>query len=131
MIYKLGKKTYSEFIRYIITGFSQLIFDLFLMYLFTTIFQIYYIYSTAITYVIIFFYGFYINRNWTFKTNGKIHKQIIRLTFLVIFNFLFVMISMWIFVDHFTINYLFSKLIIITVISLWNFLAYKFFVYKN
>ena len=65
-----------------------------------------------------------------FGSKGKIYVQAQKYILLIIFNFLFVIIAMYALVDEAGIHYLVSKLAIIGIVVAWNFIAYKFFVYK-
>lgn len=86
---------------------------------------------TAVGMIVGFFYGFFMNKKWTFQSDGKTTKQFIRCVLLLIFN---TVISAVI-VDlsaGFGISFLpdLVKYGMSGVIGIWNYFAYKLWVYK-
>lgn len=77
-------------------------------------------------------FGFIVNRNWSFKAKGNASKQFFRCVLLFIFNLTVSSILVG-FLDNFIANDFVlaaSRLSVSIMIGIWNFFAYKLFVYK-
>ncbi|MCX6779828.1 MAG: GtrA family protein, partial [Candidatus Magasanikbacteria bacterium] len=76
-------------------------------------------------------YIFNLNKRWAFKSGGQTHKEVQRYFILYIFNYIFAIVWMWVWHNHFGFE---PKLVRLTNIILavsWNFLLYKYFVYSD
>ncbi len=58
---------YSLFIRYVIAGTTAAAFDIFLLFIFTDIWQIWYLAASVFAFIAAFFLGFSLQKFWTFK----------------------------------------------------------------
>jgi putative flippase GtrA len=116
--------------KYIASGLLSLVLDFLMLYSFTEFLHLYYLLSASLSYFIGFFFNFYINRVWTFKTKGSARKQLLRYGALATFNYFITIIFMYISTSLFGINYMVSKTIVMSVIVLWNFVLFKVVVYR-
>lgn len=77
-------------------------------------------------------FGFIVNRNWSFKATGNVSKQFFRCVLLFVFNLivssLFVSLLGEVIESDFILAI--ARLSVSILIGVWNYFAYKFFVYK-
>jgi len=121
----------TEIAKYIIVGLSSFVIDFGLFYLLFTFAGLWYIFATLISQAVAIAYNFTLNRNWSFKSNGEKKKQFVRYMALQIWNYLFAAGALWIFVSQFDISPLLGKFFAIAIIVSWNFIIYKFVIYKD
>ncbi len=77
-------------------------------------------------------FGFIVNRNWSFKATGSVSKQFMRCVLLFVFNLIVSSIIVGI-LNNFISNDIILAVLRLSVsimIGIWNFFAYKLFVYK-
>ncbi|RJO62240.1 GtrA family protein [candidate division WS5 bacterium] len=121
----------EKIFKYIFIGIISLIIDAGFLYIFTEFLKINYLISAGISFLIALLFNFQMNREWTFsETRGKYTKQFISYIVLVIFNLFFTILFMYVSTDILNIYYLYSKIIIITLIALWNFILYRKVIFK-
>jgi dolichol-phosphate mannosyltransferase len=121
----------AQFVRYFITGFSGVFLDLGTLYLFSNKLHVRPLFSIIINQLIILVYIFCLNKYWTFKANDMTGGQIIRFIEVYIFNYTVAIGWMWLFNEHYKFDYMFVRLGNIVLATSWNFILYKFFVYKS
>ncbi len=127
----LNKQILKQFIRYLIVGSSSFILDISLLYLLTEIVGLRPTFSLVFSQIIVIIYNFSLNRFWTFKSTGQLNKQMILYLLLVVFNYFLGLLIMYIGNEIFKINYLLIRVVNIALITLWNFLIYKYIIYKD
>jgi len=128
---KVLKKFWSkEFLRYFIIGFSSMLLDIGTLYYFKEFFGLTAIISIVINQLIVFCYVFFLNKIWVFSVKGGIMNQILRYCILAAANYIVAIIWMWLFHNLLGQNYLLVRLFNIALSTVWNFLLYKFFVYR-
>lgn len=77
-------------------------------------------------------FGFIVNRNWSFKAQGNATKQFFRCVLLFIFNLILSSILVGFFNNIIENNFILAvlRLSVSIMIGIWNYFAYKLFVYK-
>ncbi len=88
--------------------------------------------ATTISQVCTAILGFYLNLKWSFKDGGDsaTHKKAIRFFVLAGWNYLFSAFAIYFMVHDLHIIPYLAKIIVVAIIVCWNFLLYKFVVYK-
>src|SRR3989339_487432 len=120
-----------QFIRYFFVGFSGLFLDMGTLYVLTDLLHIRPVLAVGINGLVMLNYIFFLNKYWTFKSNGVTHKQMIKYFVLSGFNYVVAIIWMYFFNEKLGITHLLARVSNIIVSVAWNFLLYKFWVYKH
>jgi len=123
-------REYKRFMKYVLTGLTGVVIDFGLLFILTEYFDIYYIISAVISYMMGFLYCFFLNKYWVFKKKGDGNRQLIKYSITAAFNYLFTILVLYLLTDMLGLYYMISKFIIIATISTWNFLLYKYVIYK-
>lgn len=123
----------KPFIKYLIVGSLAFITDYLILMLCYFMLGINLILSTTLGYFTGFLISFTANRSWVFahqSKNKKIHKQIVEYSMLVIFNYVFTVIFIKS-LDQINITPKISKIIVMTLIVIWNYLLFKYVIFKS
>ena len=100
--------------------------------------------AVALNQILIINYVFFLNKYWSFKSDGQTVKQMIKFGVLMAWNYVFAILWMWLFTQliSFTLEvnlfggtrdlwYLVVRLVNILLAVSWNFLLYKYWVYRK
>ena len=113
-------------------GFTGTVVDVASLYLFVNFLHIHLLVSTALSFLLAVINNFTLNKYWTFKNkSSNIRKQFIKFVIVSCIGLVLTEISMVIFVYGLKIWYVFSKLITSGIVLLWNFLANKYWTFKD
>ena len=119
-----------EFAKYFIVGFSGLFFDMGTLILFKEKFGMAPVAAVVLNQIILLNYNFLLNKYWSFRNRAMPHKQLVRYLSLAIFNYLFAVGTMYLFNHILNFDYRLVRVATIAIIVSWNFLLYKYWVYK-
>jgi len=120
-----------QFVRYFFVGFSGLFLDMGTLYVLTDLWRIRPVLAVGINGLLMLNYIFFLNKYFTFKSNGVTHKQMIKFFVLSGFNYIIAILWMYFFNEKLGINHLLARVSNIIASVAWNFLIYKFWVYKH
>lgn len=123
-------RSFRQFVKYGVIGSSSVIIDAGLLFIFTEFFGFWYMLSAIISQSVVVVFNFLMNRNWSFKSNGLVHRQMVKYSLLLGFNYLYQLGALWLFVELFHLHYLLAKVFISMIMVSWNFLMFKYVVYK-
>jgi putative flippase GtrA len=124
------RKTASQFVKYVIAGIMSLAAEIFLLYIFTEVAKLWYIYSNSIALFVAFIINFIMNRYWAFRSQQSFLKQFITSGMLFALNLVVENGLMYLFTDSAHLYYLFSKVLTTGMSVLWDFFLYKYLIYK-
>lgn len=116
--------------KYLSSGVLSVGVDYAVLYLLTSIFGVYYLYSTIFSFLAGFLTNFFLNKYWTFKKEGDTISQMVKYGILAGINLLVTLGLMYLLTTNVGINYLISRGMVLVVVTSWNFLLYKYVVYK-
>ncbi len=116
--------------KYLSSGVLSVGVDYAILYLLTSIFGVYYLYSTIFSFLAGFLTNFFLNKYWTFKKEGDTISQMVKYGILAGINLLVTLGLMYLLTTNVGINYLISRGMVLVVVTGWNFLLYKYVVYK-
>lgn len=127
-----------QFAKYFVIGFSAFVLDISTLFLFKEYLHLTAVEAVVLNQVLILNYVFFLNKYWTFKVQGVTRAQIVRFYCVAGVNYGISVVWMWFFTEyhHFAIieparyNYLLFRAVNIALAVAWNFLLYKFWVYK-
>ena len=128
----LKKPFIQQLIRYLVTGFTAFGIE-YAMYVFLLkVIGLHYILASVIVYALVFWFSFIVNRIWSFKSKGNISKQLIQYGLLFSFNLVVSNIFiMKLLTDIIGLDPLISPFIKMAFVVSWNFLIYKYIIYKE
>lgn len=127
----IADKTIREFIKYFFVGVSSFLLDIFSLILLKE-----FLFSSASVAVLfnqifIILYNFNLNKYWTFSNKLDNKKQFVKYLTLILFNYIFSVLIMYLFSDRMGIDYRIIRTGTIMIMVMWNFYIYKFWVYKK
>jgi putative flippase GtrA len=130
---KLIKKIYwYKFIRYSIWGGIAAIIDLIFLYVFTDIFNLYYLYSAILAFIISVSFAYFFQKYITFKNYSKKHilQWWLFLSFQLLWQWLY-MLLLWVWVDIMIVHYMLVAIIAKWIVFVWNYIANHYFNFKK
>lgn len=144
MMISFLRKHYKQFLMYTVVGGSAFVLDIGTLVLLKEYGHIPPVWAVALNQIFILNYVFFLNKFWSFKSQGQTHKQIVRFLILVCCNYFFSVTWMWVWVEvlHIdfypggifgdkNIGYIVGRLSNVLLAVSWNFLLYKYWVYKT
>lgn len=124
--------TFKQLTRYLITGFTAFGIEYSLYVWLYKLMGLNYILASVIVYALVFWFSFIINRIWSFKSKGSIKKQFVQYGLLFLFNLVVSnILLMKLFTEVLGIDPLLSPFLKMACVVCWNFLIYKFIIYKE
>jgi len=132
MVISLIQK-YKVYIKYLISGGTAATTDLALIFLFTSVFGIWYLLSAVIAFVFAFGVSFVLQKFWTFRNNEmeQIKKQLAMYLSLSLFNLIINTGAMYVLVDIIGWHYFISQIIIAASIAIFSFFVYNLVIFKK
>lgn len=120
----------QQFAKYFVTGVSAVILDISSLAFFKEILHFTPLQAVIINQVFLLAYVFLVNKYWAFGSKGLTHSQVIKFLILSGFNYLVSVAWMWLWNEKFGFNYLGVRIVNVALSVSWNFLLYKYWVYK-
>lgn len=120
------------FIRYSLGGGLAALLDLLLLYVFTDVLGIYYLYSAIFVFVFSVTFAYFFQKYITFRNYSKQH--IIQWSLFVAFQLVgqwWYMLMLWLGVDIIHIHYMFVAIVAKWIVFLWNYVANHYFNFKK
>jgi len=127
----LGQFKSQQFRRYFTVGCSGVVLDLASLYLLKTTIGLTPVVAVIINQIGMAAYIFLLNKYWVFGSSGAFTRQVTRYITLMIVNYGIAIGWMWFFNSYLGFNYLLMRLANIALATVWNFLLYRFFVYRK
>ena len=128
-------KKYKEIINYLIFGGLTTLVSIGTYAIFTKIFNIDYLVSNVLSWIIAVLFAFITNKLFVFESKSKdkklISKEITNFFFFRIVSLVLEMVIMYVFVDLLAINDLITKIIAQIIVILANYIFSKVFVFKK
>ncbi len=121
----------KEFAKYFIIGLSALFTDIGSLYILKEYFHLSPTFAVVMNQPVIMAGVFFLNKHWSFKAGGVTHRQMVKFLSLAAFNYLFSVIWIYLLHDRFGVYYLYARTLNIALAVAWNFLLYKYWVYRS
>lgn len=117
--------------RYGVVGIATALLDWGLLYFFTDILGVYYLFSQFCSLLLVVAVNFTGQKYWTFQNFNKdqIHKQMLSYLTLAIFNLCFNTLLMYVAVDMFGFWYVYSQIGATFVIASFTFFMYRYLIF--
>ena len=126
---KLCSLRNNSFLKYIMVGGTSYIAELTLLYFFTEILNIWYLYSNTVSNFIALLISYTINTFWTFKTKRVFVKKILLLLIIHICNVMICTAMLYFLTSVCGLYYFFSKLVTTLLSCIWNYFISKYIIY--
>ncbi len=120
-----------ELIKYVIVGGSGVTLDIISLTLLKEQFGFTPTSAVVINQALLLGYIFLLNKFWSFRNTDVPHKQVVRFLILAGANYVFSVVTMYFFNHHLHVHYLLVRLGSIAIMTSWNFVLYKQWVYRN
>lgn len=123
-----------EIYKFLAVGTTNAIILITLTIILTENLNIFYLYSSIISFEITIIIGFFINNFWTFskkKHSQNIFQRFLKYQIFYIIGLLLNGIILFVLTDYFSLHYLFSQLTSIFCVFLFNFYSSKKITFKN
>lgn len=119
--------------KFAVSGGSAMTLAIALLYLFTDIFRIWYLASSALAFVISVFYNFLLQKFWTFSGNQArgARQQLVMFFTISSVNLAVNATGMYFLVDIIKLWYLLSQVIMSALLAISNFFIYRSVVFKE
>jgi putative flippase GtrA len=121
----------KQFLRYSVVGFSGVFLDIGTLILFKEVFFLTATVAVLVNQSIVMAYNFTLNKYWSFSSKAMPHKQIVRYLTLAAWNYIFSVSSMYFLHELLGYDYRIVRILTIMVAVSWNFLLFKYWVYKE
>ncbi len=124
---------HAQVLKYIIAGGTAATVDLSFLYLFTSVFHIWYIFSAVMAFLIAFGVSFLLQKFWTFNDqNTERWKSQMTIYFIITsFNLSLNTLLLYLFVDYFHWHYLIAQIIAGALVASQSYFTYQKFVFKS
>jgi len=123
---------FIQFFRYGFVALAAFIVDFGLLFVFTHYLNIYYLISATLSFLISLVLNYWLSTLWVFSHSSK--KRAVEVTAFLIINLVGLALNMviiWLCTSLFGMYYLYSKLIAVTLVFFWSFLARRYFIFKG
>ncbi|HUI46781.1 MAG TPA: glycosyltransferase [Nitrospirota bacterium] len=123
---------YMVFLKYALVGCMGTAIDLGSLYVFIDRLHIHLLVSTALSFILAVVNNFTLNKYWTFQNkHSNVRKQFIKFLIVSTIGLILTEMYMAIFVYGLKIWYMLSKLVTSGLVLIWNFLANKYWTFKD
>ena len=127
----LSKAFYLKFLKFGGVGFSGLLIDFGVTYLFKKVFKVQKYLANAIGFMMAASSNYLLNRIWTFKsTNPNIAFEYSEFIVISLIGLGINTLILWLLVSKYKLNFYLAKVFAIAVVTIWNFLAIAFFTFS-
>ncbi len=116
--------------KYFVVGLSSTIIDFAILFILTDFFNLYYIASATIAFIIAAFFNYFFNRTWTFRSNGKRRKQLPVFFIIATLGILLNNNILYFCVEQLGWWYIYGKIIATGIVTSWNFFGNKYLTFK-
>jgi len=122
--------TIRQFVKYAIAGGFSFIVENAAFYMLHRILELWYVWSNSVAMTLGFIISFFLNRAWSFKSQGNLYRQFIMYGVLFIINLFISNGLMMLFSGVLKIAPPVAKLVATGIIVCWNFVIYRGFIFK-
>lgn len=122
----------SQVAKFILTGFFTAGIDFLILILLVEVFFLHYFVASAFSFLVGVLLNYYISRGWVFG-HGRFQYKYECMGFFIMSTLGLVInqIILLLFVGYCSVDYRFSKIISVCVVSSWNFITKKYIVFRR
>jgi len=125
------KSSRKQFFFYTLVGSSAFILDLITLIFLKEVLHLRPVVAVVFNQILIVNYVFFLNKEYSFNSKGRVRKQMIKFYLLSGWNYFFAIFWMWLLNEKLVVHYLVARVSGIILAVCWNFLLYKYWVYKE
>lgn len=125
------RKTLIQFSRYVITGLTSFGIEYLLFLALYRLVKLWYIQANSLAMMTGFIVSFFLNRLWSFQSKDNFFRQLILYNVLFALNLGISNLLMYLFSDVLRVLPLISKVMVMGLIAMWNFVIYKEIIYRR
>ncbi|MEK7125595.1 MAG: GtrA family protein [Patescibacteria group bacterium] len=120
-------------VKYLFSGGTAAFMYLSILFILTDIFEVWYLFSSIMAFVVSLLTNFFLQKFWTFRDNNwqRLKKQLVIYGLLGIMNFILNPILLYAFVEKFHVWYLLAATIVIGSLAIINYIVNKFITFKK
>lgn len=116
--------------KYAVVGGSCAVLDFTVLFILTDWVHLHYLVSATFAFILGGFSNYWLNKHWTFKSDGQHRKQLpifftLATMGLVINNYI-----LYLSVEHFHFHYLWGKVLAAGIVLFWNFSGNKYLTFR-
>lgn len=125
-------RRYQRLLRYLVSGSTAAVVDLGLLFVFTDLFNVHYLWSAIFAFVGAFFVSFLLQKFWTFQDTSvdRVHAQATLYFVVAVVNLALNTFLMYVFVDGLHVGYLLAQVIASGLIACESFFISRHVVFK-
>lgn len=128
----LHRRGVRQFVKFGIVGVSSTIIDWGIYLLLTRIFGVFYLMAKILSFGVAVLNSYIWNRRWTFRSNDPAKlRQFIKFLTISIVGVVLNTLIMFIAVDKFKLHDIFGLFLATAIVMIWNFLANKFYTFRE
>jgi len=129
----IKKLSHLKIVRYLISGGTAAAVDLFLLYFFTSVVGIWYLFSAVIAFLLAFGVSFYLQKFWTFADHStdRLPSQATSYFIVASINLGLNTLLMYFLVDVIFLPYLLAQVIAAGLIACESFFIYQRYIFTN
>ena len=123
------KKLLAQFMKFGIVGVIAFVIDYGFMVLLTEVFNVPYLISTTVSFIISVVFNYFASMRFVFKRKDDMSRRREFIIFIVlsIIGLAINDVFMWLMVDFLYIDYRISKIVVTFIVAVWNFVTRKIF----
>lgn len=120
-------------VKYIMAGGTAASVNLVILYILTDIFDLWYIFSAILSFIVAFVVSFCFQKFWAFEDSSteKIHAQMAVYFMVAVVNLCLNTFLIYSFVEYFGLHYLLAQICAGIIIACESFFVYRLFIFKN
>lgn len=123
------KKLIAQFMKFGIVGVIAFVIDYGFMVLLTEVFEVPYLISTTVSFIISVIFNYFASMRFVFKRKDDMsrRREFIIFVVLSVIGLVINDVFMWLMVDFLFIDYRISKIVVTFIVAVWNFVTRKIF----
>ena len=122
---------FVRFVKYCIVGLLGAVIDILVLYFLVKYANLNYLLAGSLSFVLAVINNYCLNKFWTFQNKSKKYfKQFSSFLLIALVGLILNIGIMYACVEFLNINYLTAKVLAIIIVTFWNFLMNKFWVFK-
>ena len=123
------KKLLAQFMKFGIVGVIAFVIDYGFMVLLTEVFNVPYLISTTVSFIISVVFNYFASMRFVFKRKDDMSRRREFIIFIVlsVIGLTINDVFMWLMVDFLYIDYRISKIVVTFIVAVWNFVTRKIF----
>jgi len=127
--------SFFQFLKFSLVGVSNTLIDFLIYFILTRWvdwFRVHYLLANALAFVIAVTNSYFLNQIWTFKNQQEKKSYLKYFKFILAnsFTLILVQVTLFVLVNYFSVFDLFSKILVILISVVSNFLLSKFVIFK-